>query len=202
MIRLCFCLLLALVPLGAAAQSYPALHDVTGVASDDVLNVRAGPGASHEIVGELAHDAAAVEVVAVNDAGTWGLVNAGERSGWASLAYLARRPGNWTDSPTTITGCFGTEPFWSVRDLNGTLQLNNLGEELFSAPADPLTGSAATGMLATAAADGTGFVTLAIRQEMCSDGMSDMDFGLSATVVSRLDGWGTQLWTGCCTVSP
>lgn len=37
---------------------------VTGVASDDVLNVREGPGASFPIVGELAHDATGITVLA------------------------------------------------------------------------------------------------------------------------------------------
>jgi uncharacterized protein YgiM (DUF1202 family) len=52
MLRLLFALLL--MGTAATAQSeYPRLHDVVGVASDDVLNVRAGPGGSHPIVGEL-----------------------------------------------------------------------------------------------------------------------------------------------------
>ena len=84
--------LLALLVLGTAAAAqdgYPRLHDVVGVASDDVLNLRAGPGAGHDKVGELTFDARAVEVVRAE--GGWGLVNAGEGPGWASLRYLAPR---------------------------------------------------------------------------------------------------------------
>ena len=58
-------LLLALaLPSGAAAKGLPALHDVTGVAADDVLNVRARPDASAPVLGALTPDATGVEVVA------------------------------------------------------------------------------------------------------------------------------------------
>ena len=41
MIRILFALLLTVS--AATAQTLPALHDVTGVAADDVLNVREAP---------------------------------------------------------------------------------------------------------------------------------------------------------------
>ena len=72
-------LMLAFFPLAALAEVYPALHDVTGVASDDVLNIRESPDAGSAIVGSLAPDATGVEVVAVT--GGWAVVNTSEASG-------------------------------------------------------------------------------------------------------------------------
>ncbi|MEO1155590.1 MAG: SH3 domain-containing protein, partial [Pseudomonadota bacterium] len=60
---------MALWPVWGAAQGYPALFDVTGVASDDVLNIRSAPSATAEIIGTLAHNETGVEVVGEGPAG-------------------------------------------------------------------------------------------------------------------------------------
>ena len=58
MIRWSAALWLALATPGmATVDTWPALYDVAFVASDDVLNIRSGPGASFDIIGSLAHDA-------------------------------------------------------------------------------------------------------------------------------------------------
>ncbi len=71
MIRvLAFCLLW--LPGLALAQSFPALYDVTGVASDDVLNVRAAPNANAQVIAALGPKATQVEVVRTDTSGHWG----------------------------------------------------------------------------------------------------------------------------------
>ena len=95
MIRALLLLFLLAGPAAATQDQWPALFDVSGVAPDDVLNIRAAPSASAEIIGTLAPDAAGVEVVRPDSRHGWGLVNTGEGSGWASLAFLVRRPGQW-----------------------------------------------------------------------------------------------------------
>lgn len=200
MIRLLFVLFIGL-PAMAAAQEFPALYDVTGVASDDVLNVRAGPGAAHPIIGELAHDAVDIEVVARADGGNWGLVNLDERSGWTSLSFLERQPGDWNAAPTTITSCFGTEPFWDITGLNVALTLQNYGEPQFSAPTAGPMPAPWSGHLGVTADGPEGHLSLVVEAESCNDGMSDREYGLSATAISSLDGMGTQMWFGCCTVA-
>jgi len=198
MIRLLLVLFISL-PVVAAAQGFPALYDVTGVASDDVLNVRAGPGAAHPIIGELAHDAVDIEVVARADGADWGLVNVGERSGWTSLAFLARQPGEWNAVPTTITSCFGTEPFWDITGLNFTLSLQNYGEPVFSAPTSGPMPAPWADRLGVTASGRDRHLSLVVRGEACNDGMSDQAFGLSATAISEIDG-ASQMWLGCCSV--
>lgn len=81
MIRL-LALILTVSPLALRAEVYLALHDVTGVAANDVLNIRENPDAASPVIGTLAPDATGVEVILVDDG--WALVNAGERSGYAS----------------------------------------------------------------------------------------------------------------------
>ena len=85
-------LALVCAPLVVAAQSaLPALYDVTGVAADDALNIRAEPAANAEIIGTLPSDARSVEVVAVDASGKWALVNSAERSGYLALRFLLQQ---------------------------------------------------------------------------------------------------------------
>ena len=110
MIRPLAVLVLAAGAAGAQ-EGLPALHSVTGVAAGDVLNVRDAPRASAGRVGALAPGAAGVEVTAIREG--WGRVNVGERSGWASLAFLEAEPGGSLPEIGAFS-CFGTEPFWSL----------------------------------------------------------------------------------------
>ncbi len=192
-------LVLALVLAGAAqAQDLPALFDVRGVASDDVLNVRAEPSGSARIVGSLPPDAQGVEVV--ERQGNWGRVNVGDGTGWTSLRYLEIRAGSGLPQASEFA-CFGTEPFWSLdvaQDSSADLSLFGGTPERFAIgrlqPAagyfEPfaLTGSGATGAL-----------TVVLAPEYCSDGMSDMAFGIATTVV--VGGPQTRIFAGCCSLA-
>jgi uncharacterized membrane protein len=189
---LLFCLLL---PGLASAQSWPALHDVTGVAAGDVLNIRAEPRAAAERVGALAHDARAVEVVQVR--GGWGLVNSGEGAGWVSMRYLAPRVSGDHALTRHIT-CFGTEPFWSLDITQGqTLRLSSPGDGDRTFPA---------GLLQPSANRSDRFVlrggqlTAVIAHGACTDGMSDRQFGLTIDMLPD-DGDDTRLLSGCCSLT-
>ncbi|EAR53003.1 hypothetical protein OG2516_11086 [Oceanicola granulosus HTCC2516] len=198
MIRLLL-LLALLLPAAASAQPHmlPALYDVLGVAPDDTLNVRAGPGMGHEVIAELPHDATGIEVMRGDANGNWGLVNADERAGWVSFNFLARQPGE-----PKVRSCFGTEPFWSLATGNGQLTMEHFGEELFSAPVDPFVGTVSgPGRAVAVDLPEYGFATLVVTPGSCNDGMSDREYGLSAHVVTVLSGMGTQYWSGCCSVS-
>jgi uncharacterized membrane protein len=198
MIRLAVILWAALsVPAFATQDGWPAIHDVTGVAADDVLNIRERPDASSPIVGQLAPDAA-VEVIRANDRLTWGLVNAGERTGWVSLRYLARRPGQWDGAFPEVASCFGTEPFWNLRRDGDAIT--------FSTPdsSSAYTITARSGsqnrrdsfhMIAEGAEGGAVAI---LQTEACSDGMSDREFGISVQLLLGLEPGARQL-SGCCT---
>jgi len=198
MIRLAvLCWLAFAAPALATQDGWPAIHDVTGVAADDMLNIRERPDASSPVVGRLAPDAT-VEVIRPNDRLTWGLVNAGERTGWVSLRYLARRPGQWDGAFPEIASCFGTEPFWSLARDGDAMT--------FSTPegSEDMTITTRSGsenrrdsfhMIAT----GAGGPAVAILQtEACSDGMSDREFGISVQFLIGFEEGARQL-SGCCT---
>lgn len=189
-------LLLALGPVAAVAEVYPALHDVTGVAADDVLNIRVKPSADAPVVGRLAPDATGVEVVAVQDG--WAVVNTGEGTGYAALRFLARTNApDWPTLKAPLT-CLGTEPFWS-------LQIDPaMGETRFQTPEDAAARIAALGTTwpglpwsqtaAVALPDGLAVLSTA----ECSDGMSDRAYGIAADLF--LTGPDRTRLSGCCTL--
>lgn len=196
MLRLVFALLL--IGSSASAQNdYPRLHDVVGVASNDVLNVRAGPGASTPIVGELAFDARGVEVIRAE--GGWGFVNVTEGTGWASMRYLsARADGDISNNPHLV--CGGTEPFWDIDVRQGQVATIKTpmnfdpGERfsvgLFQRAWSPLEKHVLQGT------DNTRDLTLIVAQTYCDNGMSDNEYGFDATLV--VGGSEGYVMSGCC----
>ncbi|NVK14496.1 MAG: SH3 domain-containing protein [Rhodobacteraceae bacterium] len=205
-------LCLALLAPPAAAQEYPALHSVTGVAADDVLNIRSAPSASAAIIGTLAPDQTGVEVILADGSGKWGLVNSGEQSGWASLRYLDRASSsNWHDQPDLALECFGTEPFWSLT-LDETVR--------FSTPDRPETPFALEAWEPAAGHGGkSGFVAVnqnggalsgpeagslsgILTAQHCSDGMSDRTYGISIDLLQFRSAGQLHVLTGCCSLAP
>ena len=201
----CVGLLIALAcPAAAVADSLPSLFAVSGVAADDVLNIRAEPNGGAAILGTLAPGARDVEVVAYDDTGQWAQVNTAEASGWAAQRFLAYQDAIWTPQtlPPTLR-CLGTEPFWSFAPQGNAI--------VFSTPDDPSTPLAAKAILSTylpgdtrrsiVAQDSSQHLTAVMVPMACSDGMSDRAYGLDVTVIlENADGIG--MLTGCCSISP
>ena len=193
--------LLAL-PVFATVEGWPALYDVTGVAPDDVLNVRAAPRASAEIVGALPADGTAIEVIEITRNETWGLVNAGEVSGWASMAFLARRPGQWAGAAPELAHCVGTEPFWSL-SIDGE-------QATFETPdALPLRFLRSSKLRSRNRIDrhaavyenDLGGLVATLRNTSCNDGMSDRAFGWEVDLLLVVAGEdNAQLFSGCCSL--
>ncbi|MDF1726703.1 MAG: SH3 domain-containing protein [Sulfitobacter sp.] len=197
-------LLILLAPAAQATQDgWPALYDVTGVAQNDVLNIRAAPSASAPIVGSLRPTAQDVEVIGPNDALTWGQVNSDGRSGWVSLRYLSRQPGQWDGSIPAIRQCFGTEPFWSFRGRPGASGTWSTPEEEEEITLNEGTGSLNhRGRFAFRGTLGGDEIVLAARKAQCSDGMSDRLYGIAVDLLQLgNDGTGT-LYSGCCSIAP
>ena len=210
MIRLALAFCLAASPGWATVDGWPALYDVAGVASDDVLNVRSEPGAAGDVIGALAPDATDVEVIRPNGDESWGLVNTGEGTGWVSLAFLARQPGQWAGSRPAVRQCFGTEPFWSLDYAEPAI--------LLSMPDRADRAGLISGLFRSASRidrfvySGSFFptetgeqnVVLALRTEACSDGMSDRVYGIGVEMFLAGSGDPTEngLWSGCCSLAP
>ncbi|MBM2575613.1 hypothetical protein JQC91_04780 [Jannaschia sp. Os4] len=202
-------LLLALLasPALATQDGWPALHDVTGVAAGDVLNVRAGPGASHPVIAEFAPDATGIEVIgpaAADD--RWGIVNVGEQAGYVSLRYLRRHPDSYLGAVVPLTRCFGAEPFWDVTLLRGRMILRDLGTD--REVGVPLEGPFLTlsdrRVQVWSGAEGDSRLTLFTRAVYgpphCSDGMADTVYGIEGTLLVE-DGGAPRALAGCCSIA-
>nr|WP_281494163.1 SH3 domain-containing protein [Jannaschia sp. S6380] len=173
------------------------MHDVAGVAADDVLNIRRAPDARSDIVGRLAPDRRGVEVLRTTPDERWGLVNRDGGMGWVSMRYLDRGPGQWAGAFPEIRACFGTEPFWSLRLDGDVIE--------WSTPEGAADGTVIARLGATARRDRHGLVATIDRMPMtgilsaraCSDGMSDAEWGLALDAVL-----GAEVLSGCCTLDP
>jgi len=184
----------------ALARDLPAVYDVTGVATGDVLNVRAEPSAGAPVLRTLAPDAKGIEVVALSGDGKWGMVSTGEGNGWVALRHLAARPEPAANTLPRPMTCLGTEPFW--------LLAHDSGSDRFEMPGDaPLLLSVSAEMVAPEGyfvlAQGSGgdgdLYQLTVTRKTCSDGMSDRRFGLDARLfIASPDG--NRLLSGCCTL--
>jgi uncharacterized membrane protein len=189
--------------VAAQVHDYPALYRVTGVAATDVLNVRAGPGVNHQIIGSFAPNQTHVEVVGTTEDRRWGRVIIGETSGWSSMRFLSRMGPDWSAGLPTPLYCHGTEPFWSYERLNGGGNFNSVTmaapepfAELWSGTASGR-GPQAFGMVLDS---GNSRMNVFIRRGICSDGMSDRDYGLIAHFL-RSSSQGSELLEGCCSLS-
>lgn len=203
MIRILLVLLaLAAGPAAATQDAWPALFDVTGVAANDVLNVRARPDASAPIVGTLAPDARNVEVIRADEHYRWGLVNIGEGTGWASLAYLARHPGQWDGHIPASLSCSGTEPFWSLDLSPSSIRLDgvDLPARDFGAGLRESASNRRDRWSFRAWDEGTSLTGVVISTD-CSDGMSDRSYGLSLDLILSTE-TGFDHYAGCCSLAP
>lgn len=178
----------------------PAWVRVDGVAEDDRLNVRAEPDASSAIVDTLFPEQGPLEIVATrqSDGGSqWGLIAAGEGSGWINLDFTA--PIDLVtveDSPVPMgTVCHGTEPFWSLGlagneavfsnfEVENQTYTINESESAMSRPYPWMFGLEHGGVAL-------------VTPEQCSDGMSDMPYAWSVLLVIH-DETGHALYEGCC----
>lgn len=187
---------LAAAPVFATQDGWPALHDVTGVADNDVLNIRAAPDTSSEIIGTLAPDARNIEVIEPTDDLTWGRIATGEGMGWVSLAYLMRQPGQWDGRFPDITICTGTEPFWSLTRKDTVYAFDRLDQPPISASVEWETGALNhRGRLSFRAGDLVGVLS----NEICNDGMSELEYGWELNLIELGEGAHYQ---GCCSIRP
>lgn len=205
MLRLAVLLLTVMAGV-AAAQDYPALHGVSGVAADDVLNIRRAPDPGSEIIGSFQPDEAGIEVMFTDPSGRWARVNAGERAGWTSLGFLTREDSlAWHDMYRPVQ-CFGTEPFWSL-ELTGRAPspFLLLGEEMTTLTPiweSPVFGHGTPDSVVFRHSSAFSQTVTVLRAEACNDGMSDREYGLGVTILS--EGPDTflpdPLLRGCCTL--
>lgn len=186
----------------AQAQAVPAFYDVSGVAADDVLNVRAAPGVGNSIIAKLTSDAANIEVVAFDETGDWARINVGEASGWVAARFLTRRAGQPDDRLPRPLVCTGTEPFWSLNvGRSETAELTRMGEDPIPVTTlDPVTSENRTDRYAIFGQGDDRVFTFMFQRDACSDGMSDRVYGISVDLFMT-EQTGVTYLTGCCNIT-
>ena len=102
---------------------------------------------------------------------------------------------------SSVSACFGTEPFWSLKLSDKALQFKLSGDDSETKTIAKTTARSASGRSSDWLALFQGqtkekagrFMNVIVKQQECSDGMSDELHPYSVEVLS-----GTSLYTGCC----
>ncbi|WP_159453109.1 COG3650 family protein [Pseudooctadecabacter jejudonensis] len=178
-----------------AAQTLPERFSVTGVAEDDVLNIRNGPGASFDKTGELEPFTLNVEVLDQQDG--WALIPTSESTGWVSMRFLRPNPIPANEIPRPLV-CSGTEPFWDIGFYPRGADYTELGLERRDLTVIHEE-TAPDGYLVEAREGPTMTRTLIVKAGVCSDGMSDRQYGMSALLFTSAPD-GNFVHKGCCTI--
>lgn len=195
--------LLLVFPTFLAAETFPALYEVTGLEDTDALDIRQAPDSSALTVGSLAPDARDIEVIDLDETGEWGWINSSERSGWVAMQFMQRQltPGN-TLLPRPLT-CFGTEPFWTLDIDRGPIaELNLLDQPTRRFLGLWTIGSANNADHFALMAESRGTAMNAVVQRaICTEEMLGRIFGLGISLLLHADEE-TLFYSGCCTISP
>lgn len=183
----------------AELELFPARYDVTGVASDDVLNVRSGTGASHPIIETLAYNDRHIEIVQISDDGKWGAIGYAGGNGWASMRYLVRQSGqSGPNLPRPIT-CGGNEPFWTIQFSHGGNQFTEPGQmpHVLQTVWEGIPDGMPPVAFGLKLAGGGDEIDAVITRSQCFDGMSEKSYGfeINALLSGAL---GDRMLSGCC----
>ena len=180
-------------------EFFPAYFDVVGVAENDVLNLRAGPGAAYPVVGRLMPDARNIPVVDQSPDGKWALLRHGEGIAWASLKYLSRRPGQDGYRLPASLDCAGGEPFWGLQISENMAVFDDIEGQ--SVKLDRLWDGKAIGWqpykYGLRLEGDQSAIHAVINRGQCDDGMSDYVYGFSIEAILSGD-LGDALLVGCC----
>jgi uncharacterized membrane protein len=189
-------LLLSAAPAGA--EPFPAAYRVTGVAANDVLNIRAEPSAAAAKVGTIGPYGFNIEVLRLSEDGKWGQVGLPEGNGWVAMRFLEPTPPADPNEVPRPLSCFGTEPFWSLAFFpeGAEWQVPDLPRADLTVTEEAVAWS---GFRLSAEEGPTRIFDAIISRQQCSDGMSDRVFGFAASLfIESPDG--NVVVTGCCTL--
>lgn len=181
------------------------LYSVTGVSTDDYLNVRAEPDVKSQIKTRIPNDGRGVQhldgEVEVNGEIWWKIKWEGKQ-GWVNKRYLSSPDENkentkHSDTKTALH-CGGNEPFWGIKITKKSLSFTPMDGEKLSLPIVFNKTSDNNTSIAAIYAKKSGKQVMAILQKVqaCSDGMSDIDYPYSISAVIN----NQQFYSGCCHV--
>jgi uncharacterized membrane protein len=178
----------------AAAQPL-GIYKVKNVASNDVLNIRAGAGSAYLDIGDLAHDGK-IQVIGFNEDGNWAKIKWTVQEGWVSARYLELVSEYTSLELPNPLNCGGTEPFWAAQLTSNRLVYSMMDEDEAVASIEQAVtarGVVENYIIGIVAGSFSGV----LKKEICSDHMSDVDYPWSLVLINQSQK-STQVLEGCC----
>ena len=188
--RTLFVLFFALVATARADVTYT----VYGVRQGDTLNMRLQPNPSAPVVQTIPFDGRDIGLTGREAAGGWVEINFNRKRGWVNARFLGYGTGRY--QVPAFLDCFGTEPFWSINLRPGSAQADLAFAErrIVYNLTRAETAMNRSDVLHIRGASRPGEMSLIIRNESCSDGMSDNNYPYSVVaLLSRFN-----VIAGCC----
>lgn len=180
--------------LAATVVAAAVAYSVVNVRPGDVLNMRAQPNPSAPVVATIPHNATNVLLTGRRGTGDWIEVTYQRRRGWVNANFLGLASGRY-EIPAFLD-CTGTEPFWSIKLTPGYAHADLMFAErryLFRLQRFQQTMNRTDIFHLRGIARGAN-MSLIIRHESCSDGMSDTNYPYSAIALIS----GIHTIAGCC----
>ena len=174
----------------------PAIFSVSNVPAGDVFNIRSEPHSNAQIIHMVANG---IPITVLGMAsGNWAKVKIQDTIGFAHMNFMTR--GGGTTTPTGLQlgiECLGTEPFWHMSiatDSSVTYTTN--GQTTAPVALQSATPSTSQtgypyGFMATPFSG-------QIDMQICSDGMSDDTYPMSATINAFNEFGAPMVALGCC----
>jgi uncharacterized membrane protein len=180
--------------LTAPAAHADATYSVYGVQPGDGLNMRARPDARSAIVQTIPADATGIALTG-RTAGGWAEATFRRKRGWVNARFLGLGSPGQYQLPAHLD-CSGTEPFWSVAVTPGQARADMMFAERRYVFRINRVQSAMnrTDIMLVGGARKAGQMSLVVRHESCSDGMSDNNYPYSAVALLS----GLDMVAGCC----
>lgn len=181
-------LLTATVTLAAVAYS------VVNVRPGDALNVRAQPNPNAPIVLTIPHDGTGLTLTGRKSSGDWVEVTYQRRRGWVNARFLGLASGRY--AIPAFLDCSGTEPFWSISLSPGQARADlNFAQRRYLFKITQFQQAMnRTDIAHIKGASRATSLSLIVRHESCSDGMSDNNYPFSAVALIS----GVHTIAGCC----
>lgn len=179
----------------ATAAHADVTYAVANVRPGDTLNVRTQPNPQAPVVQTIPFNGKGITLTGHSAQGGWVRVTYNRKSGWVNSRFLGYGEMGRYQLPANIE-CAGTEPFWGISLVPGGARADmNFAERRYSfriTRAQQAMNRSDIWLLRGASRPGE--LSLIIRNETCSDGMSDNRYPFSAiAMISGLD-----MVAGCC----
>lgn len=188
-------LILFLALMTAVAASADVAYSVYNVRPGDTLNMRVRPDPRAPVVTTIPHDATGIALTGKSAPGDWVEATFNRKRGWVNARFLGFGAGRW--ALPAYLDCSGTEPFWSIALMPGLARADLMFAErryfLKLQRAEQAMNRSDVWHIKASTRPGAD-MSLIVRHEVCSDGMSDTRYPFSALAIIS----GHNVIAGCC----